>query len=302
MHGIFGIEPEAVNNWADLRYIVEKFGFSKGLLIARYPRRWMAMVMDACIANGVRDVDLRRVEEKLRQIKQDRLFKMGMSYESADSWAENVAQQEILDYLAAVIVRTGQEGEKFVEVDAVPEAIFENRREMRVKRTAQALAGAAACLLADASILTLIDPYFKPKPKNIKVLKAMIELSQEQGHRLKTIVIYTSFNRYPVTSDQLEQEYRRSLVGCLGEGMTLVVYRVDDAANESDFHARYLLTESAGLRYDRGFVEPEAHSQREQETDVVCMENALVEELLGDSPESIGAFSVYDRIELGGSV
>jgi len=27
MHAIFAIEPEAINNWHDLRYAVEKFGY-----------------------------------------------------------------------------------------------------------------------------------------------------------------------------------------------------------------------------------------------------------------------------------
>ena len=40
MHSIFAIEPEAINNWQDLRYIVEKFGFNKGILIGSYPENW----------------------------------------------------------------------------------------------------------------------------------------------------------------------------------------------------------------------------------------------------------------------
>jgi len=48
---------------------------------------------------------------------------------------------------------------------------------------------------------------------------------------------------------------------------------------EQDFHARYLFSQRAGLRFDRGFVEPEDHAQRDHLTDVACLDESWVAEL-----------------------
>ncbi|HHM8367870.1 TPA: hypothetical protein ACRMZW_006103, partial [Pseudomonas aeruginosa] len=104
MHAIFAIEPEAINNWPGLRYAVEKFGYSKGLLIARYPGKWERMVMEACKLNGVGDLDMARVVERLQAIKSDRLVRMGLPYGDGD-WLENVGAEGVLNRLSAILVR-----------------------------------------------------------------------------------------------------------------------------------------------------------------------------------------------------
>ncbi|MCY1549917.1 hypothetical protein D9M68_861220 [compost metagenome] len=54
---------------------------------------------------------------------------------------------------------------------------------------------------------------------------------------------------------------------------------MSDAALDQDFHARYIFSPRAGLRFDRGFVEPPDHGQREHLTDVVCLDERRVAEL-----------------------
>lgn len=142
MHAIFAIEPEAINNWPGLRYAVEKFGYSKGLLIARYPGKWERMVMEACKLNGVGDLDMARVVERLQAIKSDRLVRMGLPYGDGD-WLENVGAEGVLNRLSAILVRNQVVSEKFHRLDDAHENLFENRRDFRVKRTANELAQAA---------------------------------------------------------------------------------------------------------------------------------------------------------------
>ena len=65
----------------------------------------------------------------------------------------------------------------------------------------------------------------------------------------------------------------------LGQDIALKVLLLPVDDLKYDFHARYLFSRRAGLRFDRGFVEPGDHDQRDHLTDVVCLTDALVEEL-----------------------
>src|SRR5690606_40139385 len=116
--------PKSINNWHDLRYAVEKFGYSKGLLIAGYPGKWERMVMEACKLNGVSDLDLTRVVERLREIKGDRLVRMGLPYGDG-GWLENVGVEDVLNKLSAVLVRNQVTSDKFHRIGDAYENLFE---------------------------------------------------------------------------------------------------------------------------------------------------------------------------------
>jgi hypothetical protein len=275
MHAIFAVEPEAVSSWKELCYVLEKFGFSNGALIANYPSKWMRMVIDACAANGASDLDLSRITEKLRQAKEDRVIKLGLPYE-APSWREAVQGDRILEKLDAVLVNEDVPNDKFHNVNNGLGDLFENRRECQLERTAESLAGAARCLLMGASELVLVDPYFKAHRKCTKVLGALIRLAFDCGNRLKRVCIYTSFDVDQVDPDVAGKMYQDLLHSLSGVGTDVSVYRLESDRLDMDFHARYLLTPNAGLRYDRGFVEPVKKEERLHLTDVVCMDRAAV--------------------------
>lgn len=285
MYSIIGIEPESINNWKDLRYVTEKFGFNKGLLIARYPKRWMAMVMEACRNNGVKDLELSRIEEKLRQIKNDRLLKVGLPY-TEDGWYESLLKENIDEYFHGVITKEITNPPLCYSVEEVPEDFFENHREIQVERESNSLAFVARNLLSESKIMTLVDPYFQPKNKCIKVLKALIGNLDFNGGGIKKIIIYTAHSIYPISIHALEVKFKELLRG--NGGISLEVNRVDDNSIDFDFHARYLLTEKAGLRYDRGFVEPEDYDDRKHKTDVGCLDTTTYEGLISKYCDGAG--------------
>ena len=65
-----------------------------------------------------------------------------------------------------------------------------------------------------------------------------------------------------------------------------------------DFHARYLLTDQAGLRYDRGFIEPSDHDERAKLTDVVCLERGTIKDLLTQHNVDDSTGAIVDVIEV----
>lgn len=277
MYAVFGVEPKSINNWKDLRYIVEKFGFSNGLLIARYPKRWMAMVMEACRDNGVKDIELSKIEEKLRQIKTDRFLKVGLPYTEND-WCESIACEGVINNFNGVITREYVQPPLFYSVDDVAEGVFLDHREAQVKRNAVDLASVARNLLISSNELTLIDPYFQPKPKCVKVLKQLILNSINDGKGIKKVTVYTAYSTYSVSTESLKNEFEKEIFN-IGD-ISLKVIRVYDEVIDFDFHARYLLTDKAGLRYDRGFVEPYNLDEKNHLTDVVCLDTKTYKSLI----------------------
>ncbi|AJE23594.1 hypothetical protein [Azotobacter chroococcum] len=300
MHAIFAIEPDAINNWQDLRYALEKFGYSKGLLIARYPKSWMRMVMEACHRKGLGDVELKRIEEKLQSAKDDRLVRIGLHYDGG-SWLESVSTEAVLNQLSAVLVRDQTVSTKFHRIDDAHENLFDNRREVRVKRNANELAGAAKYILIASDQLVLVDPYFQPKQKCTKVLDSMLRVCQEDGSMLREVIIFSGLCKDSRSSAVERQEYERLLQVWINLGVSITIFRVAGDQLDQDFHARYLFNKKAGLRFDRGFVEPEAHDEREHLTDVVCMDTEFTNELNACYLEARERLNIADEITLGGA-
>lgn len=278
MHALFAIEPQAINNWQDLRYALEKFGYSKGLLIARFPKTWPRMVIEACERSGVGDVERARIVEKLRQAQNDRLVRMGLPFDGED-WVANVTKDAVRDHLSEILVRDKQDTERFHCFAEVDEALFDNRRDVQVKRNAQALAEAARYVLLSSDRVVLVDPYFQAKPKCCRVLEAMVDLCRQREHRLVEVSIYTAQSTDERRVELIAADYERMLGGVLEQGVRLRIHLLPDAALNRDFHARYLFSQRAGLRFDRGFVEPSDHTQRTHLTDVSCLDESRVAEL-----------------------
>lgn len=297
MHAIFAIEPEAINSWPGLRYAVEKFGYSKGLLIARYPGKWERMVIDACKHNGVGDLDMARVVERLQAIKSDRLVRMGLPYGDG-RWLENVGAEDVLNKLSAILVQNQVVSEKFHRLDDAHESLFENRRDFRVRRTANELAQAAKYVLAASDSVVLVDRYFQSRRKCTKVLGAMFTACQEVGALPNQVIIFSDYTKDPRDIDVVAQEYADLLGVWIERGIKITIFRLAGDQLDQDVHARYLFNQKAGLRFDRGFVEPEAHNEREHETDVSCIDSALANELYTRFIGDQGSLIVVDEVVL----
>lgn len=278
MHAIFAIEPEAIDNWKDLKYALEKFGYSKGLLIARFPKPWPRLVIEACDRRGVGDLERARIVEKLRQAQNDRLVRLGLPFDG-DDWIANAKQGAVRERLSAILVRDQHDAEGFHCLDTVDEALFDNRRDIQVPRDAQALAEAARYVLLSSERVCLVDPYFQAKSKCCNVLQAMVDLCLREGHRLVEVCIFTAKSTDGRSLECIVADYRRILSTVLRLGTCIRIYLLPDAGLDQDFHARYIFGLRAGLRFDRGFVEPPDLEERKHFTDVVCIDERRVADL-----------------------
>ena len=64
----FALEPEAIATWASFKDFIDKFGVSKGRVIAAFPRKWARAVKAAARVHA-RDIEYARIVEKLNRVE-----------------------------------------------------------------------------------------------------------------------------------------------------------------------------------------------------------------------------------------
>ena len=83
------IEPEALPSRETFRYIMEKLGFAKGLVLAKLPKNWPKQLLDKL---DVGDIERQRIVTKLQSYKHDRMVSSGLLYRTDLSWTSNIVK------------------------------------------------------------------------------------------------------------------------------------------------------------------------------------------------------------------
>lgn len=271
MHKLFAIEPDALDTWQETRYILEKFGFDKGALISRYPKKWLRMVYDACDKNEIGPIDKLRLEVILEGAKKNKLVKSGTSYDSDLNWLENTIGK--LTDVERIITKLDHNNDRCASMNEVDENIFSNCRETEVRRVAKNLANAALYLLEGADKFILVDPYFQPRVQNIRVLEALCQVTGKDENTWGKVDIHCSYTKSGEEDPNILKVEYQKLLRAVGESRwECHIHRWEDSGLKGDLHERYLITDRGGLRYGRGFFEPREYVVRETLTDVLCID------------------------------
>jgi hypothetical protein len=92
----YGVEPRAMgSSWQTFLYLIEKFGFDRGRLIAQFPREWFDEVLRE--AALVRPADKLRMIEKLKDAKRTKVIKSSRPYNrAAGDWLHNALVQHAI--------------------------------------------------------------------------------------------------------------------------------------------------------------------------------------------------------------
>lgn len=273
----FGVEPQAVNRWDRFRYVMEKFGFSQGRVVARLPKRWIAELLE-CL-DEVGDVERQRFIEKLRRYKEDRFVSVGDSGDG--TWVERAMRLRAQGVIDGILL-SAQSAEMYPELasatlEFVDEDFFEVQREVRCESTTENLAGVAAPFLLHATEITLVDPYFKlGNTGNRKVLEALLGTAC-RGGRCRQITVLTDTGMKPKDGERYFVRYANETISRIASGaFTLRVAFIDKHSPGITFHARYLLGSQGGLRYDKGF----SASLDSETTDISLLDAALFREII----------------------
>lgn len=158
------VDPAAVaTSYRDFSYIVEKFGFSEGRLIAAFPGRWKALVHQAASQRLKGTLELSKIQERLRRLGNSVLHSRSRPGDGCENdWIQAAIDEHRRLPFEAVITSASREEQGFVwapELDGEHPCLHSNR-QWHIQRMAAAMAECCEPLLASGRHIKLIDPHF----------------------------------------------------------------------------------------------------------------------------------------------
>ena len=297
MYKLFAIDPEVLNSYENIRYLLEKFGYDKGALIPQVPKNWHALVFHGCEKSSLSDKEFSLITELLTESKELCCVKMGsLNYKNTLSWLDNIKSEFIREKVSHVISNTDSINYGIIDFfnkdnRSILKKLFDNCRDIEIKRTAIEIAEVSKYLIKKEKEIIFVDPYFYLAKESrtdsslvrinryINVIKAFVDLVGSQKNKPK-IIINCVYEEFEGDNDiSLTEEYKNILQIYINNDWRFQFNRWSKNESSIDYHARYLLTSKGGLRYDRGFVQPEDLSEREKFTDVSCLDMGKVQKI-----------------------
>lgn len=260
MHKEFAVEPAAIGrSWETFRYVFEKFGFSEGRLISRFPRHWQREVLEAAKAADVPDRAYKTIVEKLNARKTS-LLKSGRPYDPDIGWVPNAAREQVDRPFSGIIVANDSTGASQLSVDELEDdhPLMRVSRTANIPRTADAICAACSMLLLTAKEIDLVDPYlFRIENRNSgfrETIAGILRMLADIGENNRIIRLhYGNANGCP-TEAHVFANAGRWFRGLIPDTFTLHFMAWDEIPGGEDFHDRFVLTDLGGLQIGSGLA------------------------------------------------
>lgn len=307
----YAVEPAALNNWQDFRYVYDQIGVEHGRLISRFPSKWASMVMKSCEENQhLRDVDRLRIVEKLKNQEKNKMARLNRSYDpdndSQNTWMSNVAMQHRQRPFHAILANsTDLKIPELITMDNIDPShpLWQVPRGKTVLRKAKDLAQCARLLLQISKEILIIDPHFDPvKPRFLKTFSHLVKFAFEE-HKPKRIELHVEYDERQELrrATDWKEDSLKNITPLIPEGFLMMVFRWksrENGENDNDeLHPRYVMTELGGIHYDYGIDEGNGT------TDVTLLSASLYEQRWRDYQKETSAFELFDEpIQIQGSL
>lgn len=259
----YAVEPHAIgSDWHTFRYLIDKFGFDRGRLISRFPKRWFRDVYSA--SAGFTDMQRKYMEEVLAQAKKHKVVRSGRPYDpSLGGWLDNALAQHDVAPFHAIIAETNPTGREVVlEASNVDEfdPLMVSPHTWEVARVGAVLADAISPMLRSARTVLFVDPFFDIREARYQeTLRACLEIVRSSNAEGACCEIhYRDHDTRPPLA-MVEREAHRWVGGIIPDGMSIALFAWREKAGGEDFHARYLLTDVGGISVEAGFSAEGSH-------------------------------------------
>ena len=279
------VEPTVFDDWKDFRYVFEKFGFDKGPLVSRFPKGWLRMALEHAgelrRSGSVTDLQYARIEESLRRYKHDRMTISSRQYDPRRSWQGNAVEQHSVTPFWLIIAHTGDPAcAALRSIDEIDDKTFSALGEARIGRSAEHYAEAARLLVRNSREILFVDPYLSPSRKHVGALWRILENSRWEERGVSRVELHLRFDdRRSPSTDEFSVQCERAFSEWSLRYPGFRVFRWTHDRLPEDFHARYLLTDVGGIRFDRGFEEPNDVDERRAKVDVAVLSARVYGEL-----------------------
>ena len=249
MNKEYAIDPTAFHNAVELKYTLEKFGFSQGRLLVKYPSAWIKNVYEQIQHwPDLEQYKAKRLLEKSREM----IVPAGQSYEPSITWLDN-AHNLFDDRKVDGVIASDVNSWGYPTVSEIDDDYFDSGRDIRMLGSAENYTKISRRLLQMSHEVAFIDRFLQLNKKNRKDVITDFLKTAQLG-KCKSFVIWTSYEKSSLTSKadyfkMLSRDYKPALI----EGSSLVVKLVDDAGSVEEMHARLMISKLGGFRFDHGF-------------------------------------------------
>ena len=261
----YALEPELVASWHDLykfHLFSGKFGFGKGRVVSRYPKKWTKRVWDAFkddFGKTASPVDRKRMEKLLKQIANPVVRRPGCIWEAAREWLPNAESEHTYHKpFHAILARNNPCN----NVNVMRESEFlehtEGDRDFpkgSVPRNAEEMANRVAPMLRCATKILFVDPNFRANRERFRKPLATFLRSVDTQTSGLTIELHTEDRDDTPSWTEFRKECEDKLPSIIPEGLTLMVYRWKERDGGEKLHNRYILTDIGGVSFLTGLDE-----------------------------------------------
>lgn len=266
-------------------------------MIAEFPhKKWKIMAYEA--SNSCTEVDRKRVEEMLGGID-EKLIRKPRGYDKAKAWIDNALLQQTIEQFHAIIAAANPDGRGDVLTrDDLNEknALWAIQREAIISRTAEEMASYAAKLLNISSEILFIDPHFKPQELRFRRPLELFLRETIQGAKIRRIEYHTKCDEDGMSREFFEQKCNEQIAPLIPKGVELTFFRWRPRIGGDAFHARYILTEKGGMRFEHGLDD----SEEGVTSDVSLLDTSLYRKRWDSFQIGTPAYDLIDRLVLIG--
>lgn len=269
----FALEPEAIATWASFKDFIDKFGVSKGRVIAAFPRKW-ARAMKAAARVHAKDIEYARIVEKLNRVEKLVLLDCGRpTGDGTLPWLDRALLEHEQLPFDGIITQARRSPHPAVlttdEVDDDP-PLFRAIGQKHIQRTADEIVDCVALLVSCTQTIKLVDPHFKAnEPRWKRPLLRLIKLLRDQRRTGVSIEVHRADNALPAN---IRSYFESTIPGILPPGVGLSVF----LHPEKNMHNRFILTDRGGASYQTGLDDNEEGKSCEKDL-VVLLEQHTFE-------------------------
>lgn len=289
----YAVEPDALARWNPLWQALDQFGIAQGRLISQFPKKWQSRVYEATA--NCPPVERAKLEVRLRQLK-DKLISSRRAYDPAHNWRDNARAQMSAIPFQAVIQADNPGNDEFIltETDLHSGTPRWNiATQQRVSRQPPDMAVCIAGLCSLSQELLFVDPHFSADRRFTEVLQEFIRVAHMHGQAYRRIELHTG-TRVPKVA--LEAGCNQWVVPRLPRGVSIRFCMWQERASGEKLHARYVLTERGGIRFDVGLDSGDPG----QTTDVSILDDLLHSLRWADFQSGSAAYDLVDQFTVTG--
>ena len=284
MHYEYAVEPEALaSNWQTFRYTIEKFGYDRGRLISRFPKRWLKLVYGSASQN-FSVMESKRVEIALKDARVNKIANFSRQYDSnLDTWFENAISSHSERPFRAIIAQESEGDDDSVlcvnDINEQHPLIAVNQGQI-IPRDVESLASSMTPMLRTCSKILIVDPFFDALNQWYqKMIHKLLSIVRDLNPKNAIFEIHYRRNKWKRRNCNKKwiKESKFIFKKFVPNGIGLDIYCWEEKSNGEDFHARYLLTEKGGISVDAGFGAPVGDNQT---TDLHLMDYDLSQKRL----------------------